>query len=306
MECKLNYKFYKTRRTSENVKVPDIDGYIPGSNEYSLHSHIWKDFGKWIVALDEENEKENVKVSNWGKEHKHICVVLKSIGFTIYFFELIDDYTEEQYNAFNHIRLILDRILVTNQIASKKLKFFLEKEGKFEGRVFPHFFKNFPQEEIAKYSGQIENEIEEWSNKKFEFKNLDRIKYWNKITGGEEKNRRDIKGCYAQLLSALNTLKPDLPKENIMIIDDVIERCEHGYFLGFLLEKTLDDYEKKYPKMKNANDATRTKQYMIKRLTKFRKGREKRVLFVTKKIFEFDDNAKTKLRRMFDLVKIKE
>jgi hypothetical protein len=297
MECKLNYNFYKTRKTSENVEVPDIDGYKPGSDEYSLHSHVWKDFGKWIVAM----EKDDEKVSDWGKEHKHICHVLKSIGFTIYFFELIGDYTEEQYKAFSHIRLILDRILVTNQIAIKKLKFL----SGYSGAIFPKFFNEFPQKKISAWSEEIENEIEKWSNEKFEFKDLDRKKYWNQITGGKEKSRRDVKGCYAMLLSALNTLKPDLPQENIAIIDDLIMRCEHGYFLGFLLERTLDDYEKKQPKKAKSPEATRSKDYILNRLTSFRKGREKRVLFVTKKIFEFDDNAKTKLRRMFDLVKIR-
>ena len=92
-----------------------------------------------------------------------------------------------------------------------------------------------------------------------------------------------------------NTIKPDLPEDNIMIINDIIEKCEHGYFLGYLLYKAMEKYAKKYPE----NEGIRSKKYMTKRLNSFIKGREEMVLNATKETFGLDDKIVKKLNRMF-------
>jgi hypothetical protein len=265
----------------------------------------WKVFGKWMVAIGESDQNE-VNIPNYGIKSGHICIVLRGLGFTLYFYELIDDYTEEQYKAFNHIRLILDRVLITNQAASARLKFFLSRCDGWTGPVFPKFFSKFPQSKIKKWSSQIDEEIEKWSNEPFEFKNIDRKKYLQQVLN--PKNRRllyDVKGCYEMLLSALNTLKLTLPEENIEIIDELILRCEHGYFLGFLLEKTIEEYEKKHKKIANDAQAIRSQNYLRNRVDKFRNGREEKVLLASKEAFGLTNEVKEKLNRMFIMKEVK-
>jgi hypothetical protein len=267
------------------------------SKKYSDILKIWE---PWMIAI-EESDINDEKISKLENKSKHICTVLKKIGFTLYLYELIDDYKEEHYIAFKNIRLLLDKVLVTNQVASRKLRFFLQKYENWKGDIFPQFFKKYDQIKIAEWSEQIDSEIEEWSNKKFEFKKMNRKEYWVKITNPKNKNELwNIKGCYAQLLSALNTIKSELPQVNITIIDDIINRCEYGYFLGFLVEKKIQQFEKRHPKMKNNSGATRDQQYLLNRLKKFSTGRERRVYESSKKVFGLTPIVKEKLRRIFE------
>jgi hypothetical protein len=305
MECKLEYKEIKEiRKTREGQKVPVTIDW-KNNRKYSNFSEAWKTFGKWIVAIDESKTNDNIEVSKAGTEVKHICLALRKIGFALYFYELIDDYSKEQYIAFNHMRLILDRVLVTNQVASRQLRFFLERYEKFRGDVFPKFFNDFPQDKIAEWSEQIDDEIEDCYDKKFQFKKIDRKKYWNDIVNPSNVNLKwDIKGCYRMLLSALNTLRPTLPKENLIILDDIMTRCEHGYYLGFLIEKTILEYHKEHPKYKKNRQTTRTPSYLLNRLSNFRKGRERRVILASKEAFEFKPKLKKKLNRMFEFEKV--
>ena len=113
----------------------------------------------------------------------------------------------------------------------------------------------------------------------------------------DSKMKFDIKGNYATLLSILNTIKDSLPQDNIMIIEDLIERCEHGYFLGFLIEKSLDDFLEKYPNTKN--QGIRDKDYLVPKLNKFVRGRESRVITATKEAFGLTPEIVEKLNRMF-------
>jgi len=101
------------------------------------------------------------------------------------------------------------------------------------------------------------------------------------------------------LLSAMNTLKPDLPEENVQIFDEIIVRWEHGYFLGFLIEKTIQEFEKKHPQVVNNPSAIRTVSYLRKRATKFRMGREHKVMLASKEAFGLTDEVKKKLNRIF-------
>jgi hypothetical protein len=307
MKCDLPINIKEIRKTREEIKVPVIDGIHKDSKTYGNISEAWKQFGKWMVAIEESKYKEEVEVSQWGIKDPHICIVLRSIGFTLYFYELIGDYKEEHYKAFRHIRLILDRVLVTNQGASKRLRYFIQNHDSknWKGRLFPDFFEDFPQEKISKWSERIDEEIEEVSNRKFVFKEINRNEYWKEIINPRKsKLRWDVKGCYSMLLSALNTLRPTLPQENIMIMDDIILRCEHGYYLGFLLEKSIGEYENKYPKASKSPEATRTVKHLNLKLRNFRKGREKRVLFVSKISFGLTPEVKNRLRRMFDLIEV--
>jgi hypothetical protein len=213
---------------------------------------------------------------------------------------LIDDYTKDQYKAFHHIRLLLDRVLVTNQAASARLRNFLEKVDKHTGTLFPNFFANFDKDKIAEWSDDIDTEIEKWSNTPFKFQRLNREKYVSEICNPTpEYLKWDVKGCYEQLLSAFNTLKPILPQENIEIIDELIIRCEHGYFLGYLIEKTIKEYEKKHPKVGKQKAGKRTTSFLRRKVDNYRKTREKKVKLACKEAFGLTPKVKKKLKRMF-------
>jgi hypothetical protein len=98
----------------------------------------------------------------------------------------------------------------------------------------------------------------------------------------------------------LNTLKCTLPEENIQIIDELITRCEHGYFLGYLVEKTIMEFENKHP----TNEGIRSNKYLMKRMESFRKNREKKVMLASKEAFDLTDEVKEKLNRMFLFEKV--
>lgn len=261
--------------------------------EYTQVGQAWKTFNKWM-----KERKLGTKFGDGTLKSGHICIVLKGIGFTLYFYEIIDDYTEEQYQIFEHIRLLLDRVLICNQNASYRLKSYLVKYKNWKKRIFPHFFESVPKKKIISWSDQIDDEIEKWSNTKYVFRKINRERYWNQIT---TKNLLDIKGCYAKLLSLFNTIKPDLPTENISIIEELILRCEHGYYLGFILEKTFKEFEEKYPTFEPPE---RTKTWRLEKLDKFRRGREDRVYEATKTAFGLTRPIKRKLRRLFIFKKI--
>lgn len=306
MKCKIPIiKFKNTRITKQGIELPVmLDDEKKKLPEYLQVGQAWKVFGKWLVAMGQSDQNE-IEFPDGTLKSGHVCIVLRGIGFTLYFYELIDDYTEEQLKIFNYIRLVLDRVLVTNQVASIKLRFFLEKFASWKGNVFPKFFNTFNDNKIAEWSNQIDEEIEQASKIKYVYKKIGREKYWTSII--KPKNKKDlwdIKGCYTELLSIFNTIKSDLPQENIKIIDELITRCEHGYFLGFLLEKTIQEYERKHPNIKNSNQATRTETYLRRRLTNFRKGRESKVMLASKEAFGLSKQVKKKLKRMFEIKKI--
>ena len=299
MECKLPMNKFDVRIDRKGIKRAVLMGKKKDLPAELQMGQAWKVFGKWMVAIGESDQNE-VDIPIKGVQSGHVCIVLRGLGFTLYFYELIGDYTEEQLLAFDHIRLIFDRVLVCNQAASVRLRFFLERFKGWSGNIFPNFFNEFPQDKIANWAEQIDDEIDMWSNEKFEFKKINRNKYIREITNPEPKNLLwDVKGCYSMLLSAMNTLKPDLPKENMEILDEIIIRCEHGYFLGFLLEKTIQEFEKKHPKVVNSKSATRSTQYLRERSTKFRMGREHKVMLASKEAFGLTDEVKKKLNRMF-------
>lgn len=261
----------------------------------------WKVFGKWMVAIGESDQNE-VEIPMHGIKSGHICIVLRGLGFTLYFYELIDDYTIEQMQAFKHIRLLLDRVLVTNQAASARLRYFLEHIEKWKGNIFPKFFNTFDQKKIAEWSDEIDEGIEKWSNTEFKFQNLNREKYISAICNPTPESLKwDVKGCYEQLLSALNTIKPTLPEENIQIIDELITRCEHGYFLGFLLDRTIREYEKKHPKMAESKASIRSTTFLRRKVNNYRKTREEKVKIASKEAFGLTKEVKKKLNRMFEL-----
>jgi hypothetical protein len=274
-------------------KLPTPEVIIKPKNlEEKNIGSVWKIFNN---LMGNQGKYRDEIYQNRG----HICEVLKGIGFTFYFYELIDYYTEEQLEIFNHIRLVLDKVLACNQFSSRILKFILHSSG-WLGDIFPRFFNEFDQKEIAKWSYQIEKEIEKASNMKFVYNKIERDDYWDIILNPKDEfDLLDIKGCYGELLSIFNTLKPNLPKENISIIDDLISRCEHGYFLGFLLEKTFKKYKQKVEK-----SPKRSKGYLRKRLMDFRKGREQRVLLASKEIFEPCDILDKKLKKIFEFEKV--
>jgi hypothetical protein len=273
-------------------KIPKPEVIVkPNNLEEKNIGSVWKIFNNLMCNSD--GYKAEI-YQNRG----HICEVLKGIGFTFYFYELIDNYTEEQLEIFNYVRLVLDKVLACNQYASRILRFILNSEG-WSGAIFPRFFNEFDQRKIAEYSNQIEKEIEKLSNTEFIFNKIERDDYWNIILENKQ-GLLDVKGCYGELLSIFNTLKPSLPQENISIMDDLISRCEHGYFLGFLLEKT---FNKKKNKIKHA--PKRSKSYLKKRLINFRKGREKRVLLASREIFKPSDILDKKLERIFEFERIK-
>lgn len=303
MECKLPIKKMKGVRTSrQNIRIPIIPHIEMDTPEYGHISESWKSFGKWLVVIEESKIKDNVKVSQSGTKNNHVCIVLRSIGFTLYFYELIDNYKEEHLDIFNHMRLVLDRVLVTNQITSKKLRFYLETFENWHGDIFPRFLRDYDNKKISKWSETIDNDIEKWSNTKFSYTEMDRKKYWKKII---KPDNWDIKGCYAELLSILNTIKPELPQENIMIIDDLIARCEHGYYIGFLTGKAIEEYQERYPQTLHDAQSTRDDAFLLNKLKNFRKGREDRVLKASEISFGLTDEVKKKLNRMFEFKKVK-
>jgi hypothetical protein len=296
MECKLPIKGYnETFKSRQNIEIPVIDNIPTDTKAYSHISETWKQFGKWLVVIEESKEK----VSKGGLNHNHVCVVLKSVGFTFYFYELIDNYTEDQLDAFRYLRLLLDGVLVANQVSGGKLKYYLQQTRNWQGEVFPRFLRQFPENKIARWSDKIDAEIEEWSNKKFDLSKVRDIKrrdYWNKIA---KPNNYNIKGYYGEILSVFNTLKPDLPQENIMIIDDMIERFEHGYHLGYLTDRSIKDFTKKL-----GSKAGKSKSFLMDKLKKFRIGREDRIIKASKQAFEWNDDVRRKLNRMFEFKKV--
>jgi hypothetical protein len=282
-------------------KLKDLKGTKKGLPEYLQMGAAWKVFGKWMVASGQSDQNE-VKIGNYLKKSGHVCIVLRGIGFSMYFYELIGDFEPEQYEIFNVIRFYLDRVLVTNQYVSYKLGFFLRKEG-WVGEVFPKFFAQYPEKKIGDYSDEIDDDIERYSNIEYVHKNINRKQlHGSIISPTKSKMKYDIKGCYVALLSIFNTIKHTIPQDNLIIIEDLIERCEHGYFLGFLLEKTLEDFEKKYPGTKNAGDATET--FIRQKLKKYTIGRENRVTTATKEAFGLTPDIVERLNRMFIYKKV--
>ena len=304
MECKIpiiaDFEINSTKRGRKRVHLMGKKKDLPAKLKIG---EAWKVFGKWMVAMGESDQNE-VDIPMYGIKSGHVCIVLRGLGFTLYFYELIDDYTQDQYQAFKHIRLLLDRVLVTNQAASARLKNFLEKVEKHKGALFPNFFTNFDQKKISEWSEDIDNEIEKWSNTPFEFQNLNRGKYINEICNPTPEHLKwDIKGCYEQLLSAFNTLRPTLPKENIAIIDELILRCEHGYFLGYLIDKTIKKYEKSHPKVGRQKAGIRPTSFLTRKVNNYRQTREKKVKLAAKESFGLTPKVMRKLKRMFEFHK---
>ena len=297
---KISCDFTPLENATKQLK--DLKGKKEKLPEYLQMRQAWAIFGKWMVA-EGESDQNQVKIYKGYEKSGHVCIVLRGIGFTFYFYELIGTYTPEQYKIFDNMRLILDRVLVTNQCVSFKLRYYLEQEN-WKGNIFPRFFREYSDEKIAKYADQIDSEIEEVSNKEYVYKKNDRKKYHRDIISPtNSKMKFDIKGCYAELLSILNTLKHTLPQDNIMIIDDLIEKCEHGYFLGFLIEKELEDFADKYP---NINKGIRGKKYLTQKLKNFIKGREQRVMTASKEAFGLNTEVVKRLNRMFVYTEVKE
>ena len=268
-------------------------------DEFSRIGQAWKTFSK--LMKEKELEKElgkKIGVGDGTLKSGHICVVLKGIGFALYFYELIDEYTEEQLRIFEHIRLILDKILMRNQNASQELSHYLRRYLSWRGEVFPKFFGEIDREKILSWSDQIDKEIEEWSNIEYEYEEMDREELWREIITS---NSKDIKECYGELLSILNTIKPDLPKENISMIEELILRCEHGYYLGFQLERVFEEYKEKHPAFVPKR---RTKNWRKEKLYKFRYGREQRILEASTIAFGMSEELKEKLRRMFVAIEV--
>lgn len=296
MECKIPIKEFDIRTARNDVKMPVMKGKKADLPSQLQIGEAWKVFGKWMVKIGESDQNE-VIIPKKGLQSGHICIVLRGLGFTLYFYELIDEYTQAQYEAFDEIRLIFDRVLVTNQAASARLRYYLEKYEKWNGNVFPKFFNTFSVKKIEKWSDDIDSEITYHLNQKYEFKKRERSKYWKSITNpNPAKLKWDVKGCYARLLSAFSTLKPTLPQENIEIIEELITRCEHGYFLGYLIEKTLDEFDEKY------GDAfSRSPAYLMKRMKDFRVNRERKVKLASQEAFGLTKEVKKKLERMFIL-----
>ena len=308
MRCSIPIKSFETRKNSSGITLPMIGKDEFGKKKRDLPEYLqlgeaWKVFGKWMVAIGESDQNE-IKIRD-GMHSGHVCIVLRGIGFTLYFYELIGDYTKEQLKTFNYTRLVLDRVLVTNQVASVRLRFYLEKFYKWNGNIFPKFFNTFDNKKISNWSDQIDDEIEQYSKVKYNYKNVDREKYWRSIVESPKKEKLwDIKGCYAELLSILNTIKSDLPQDNIIVIDELIVRCEHGYFLGFLVEKSLKEYHEAHPNVADSHSAIRSKNYLLNRLEKFRTGREKRVTTAAKESFGLTPEVVKKLNRMFIYEKV--
>jgi len=308
MRCSIPIKSFETRKNRSGITLPMIGKDEFGKKKRDLPEYLqlgeaWKVFGKWMVAIGESDQNE-IKIRD-GMHSGHVCIVLRGIGFTLYFYELIGDYTNEQLKTFNYTRLVLDRVLVTNQVASVRLRFYLEKFYKWNGNIFPKFFNTFDNKKISNWSDQIDDEIEQYSKVKYNYKNVDREKYWRSIVESPKKEKLwDIKGCYAELLSILNTIKSDLPQDNIIVIDELIVRCEHGYFLGFLVEKSLKEYHEAHPNVADSHSAIRSKNYLLNRLEKFRTGREKRVTTAAKESFGLTPEVVKKLNRMFIYEKV--
>jgi hypothetical protein len=312
MKCSIPLNSFETRM-SKGIAVPIIGKDEFGKRKRDLPEYLqigeaWKVFGKWMVAMG-ESDQEQIKIRD-GMHSGHVCIVLRGIGFTLYFYELIGDYTKEQLKIFNYIRLVLDRVLVTNQVASVRLRFYLEKFYKWNGNIFPKFFNTFDNKKISEWSDQIDEEIDRWSKVRYHFKNKNNNnnidEYWRSITKPNKKEKLwDIKGCYAELLSIFNTIKSDLPQDNIIVIDELIVRCEHGYFLGFLVEKSFKEYNEAHPNVADSHSAIRSKNYLLDRVRKFRTGREKRVAIAAKEAFGLTPEVVKKLNRMFVYKKVK-
>ena len=280
-------------------ELHDLEGRKDELPEYLQLRQAWAVFGKWMVA-DGESDQNQVPIYKGYEKSGHVCIVLRGIGFTLYFYELIGTYTPEQYKIFDNMRLILDKVLITNQCVSYTLRAYVEKEG-WSGNLFPKFFKDYPSEKIAKYSDQIDSDIERFSNTPYVYKEINRKAYHKSIISPPNPLMKfDIKGCYAELLSILNTIKSELPPENIHIIDDIIQKCEHGYFLGFLVEKALEEYRKKH-----GEGRMRHRDFLIPKLKKFTQGREKRVTTASKEAFGLTKEVARRLNRMFYYEKVK-
>ena len=108
MECKIPIiKFKKTRITRSGVEIPAmLNAKKRELPEYLQVGQAWKVFGKWLVAMGQSDQAQ-IEISG-GLKSGHVCIVLRGIGFTFYFYELIDNYTKEQLKIFDYIRLILD------------------------------------------------------------------------------------------------------------------------------------------------------------------------------------------------------
>lgn len=139
--------------------LKDLKGRKEKLPEYMRLRQAWKTFGKWMVQIG-ESDINQVNIGKTGYENSgHVCIVLRGIGFTLYFYQLIDEYTEEQCEIFDVIRLLLDRVLMANQCVSYTLRHYVQREG-WDGNLFPKFFKKYDKKEIAKWSDKIDEDIE--------------------------------------------------------------------------------------------------------------------------------------------------
>ena len=259
-------------------------------NKNINYGAAWSVFGKWIAGHPDKTDivrTENKELKGTG----HICIVLRGSFFTLYYYELTSDLTEEQRKIFEQMRIVFDKILIANQAVIEILDKSKWKSIGMTGQgIFPAFFNKYDPKLIAEYSDYIEEEINMWKNEKYVYKNIDRDQEIKRFLNSREFYK--IKDQYGQLLSMLVTLKPTLPEKNMNIIDTIIERCEYGYFLGYLTEKKI-----KKPGKPN-------KKFLQEKVNKYRKGRENKVKQASYKAFGSTEKVKRRLERMFIYEKI--
>lgn len=256
----------------------------------------WSVFGKWIKGAPEKTDIVRAKSNKALKGTGHICIVLRGTFFTIYYYELTTKLNEDQRKIFEEMRIMFDKVLMANQavieILSKKSNKRLV--GMTGQGIFPEFFNKYDPQVIIEHSDKIEAEIEEWSNKKYEYRKTRRSVELERFS--KSKRVTSIKRQYGQLLSMLNTLRPTLPDvKNMNIIDTIIERCEYGYHLGYLVDLKLRDI-----KDRNIN-----RKGLITKANKYREGRETKVKKAALKAFERTPKLIRRLNRMFVFEKVK-
>jgi len=174
---------------------------------------------KWVEKFIKNHEKDMVVKKNrfGGNSNKvfHICPVLRILILRSFLYELIYEVCNEDKKKLKNIReILLKNVLINNQNIIRAMK----KNNVNDRHIFPDYFESISVEDKEEC-----------------MKNAD------EYTNDEILNEYDIRPHYVRIINILNSTS--LHRDNFF--NRLIEHCEYGIYLGFLMKLETDKIDKK-------------------------------------------------------------